>query len=207
MNDSSIVCYSVQSYQIFNRKHVVILSFQRHFCSKSELTLEKETCCSKKLKTMAVEVYLDFSKKFLEKSKNCPEELKSVYYDESTLLLLKALKCADKPDVQKYVKKQILNNFCNNSKNIQDQICQMTDEPVDNTISKPPPKQPSANSNDIDASVEHCKVTKFVRVKWSDIVINSSVKKNIMQDVIEPLKLYRGRLQGVMPGHLLGKQC
>lgn len=161
---------------------------------------------------MALEVYLEFSKMFLEKSKNSAEELKSVYYDESSLLLFKALKCTDKPEVQKSIKQSILSNFNYNTKNIQDQILQMlSDEPMNNkgaplSASKQPSMQPSTKSNDIEASVEHCRVKKILKVKWSDIVINNTVKQNILQDVIEPLKLHRGRLQGVMPGHLLGKQ-
>ena len=73
-------------------------------------------------------------------------------------------------------------------------------------ISMQPSMQPSTKSNDIEASVEHCRVKKILKVKWSDIVINNTVKQNILQDVIEPLKLHQGRLQGVMPGHLLGKE-
>ena len=165
---------------------------------------------------MALEVYLDFSKMFLEKSKNSTEELKSVYYDESSLLLFKALTCTDKPEVQKSIKQSILSNFNYNSKSIQDQILQLlSDEPMNNKgaplsaskqPSMQPSMQPSTKSNDIEASVEHCRVKKILKVKWSDIVINNTVKQNILQDVIEPLKLHRGRLQGVMPGHLLGKQ-
>ena len=86
----------------------------------------------------------------------------------------------------------------------------LSDEPMNNKgaplSSMQPSMQPSTKSNDIEASVEHCRVKKILKVKWSDIVINNTVKQNILQDVIEPLKLHRGRLQGVMPGHLLGKQ-
>ena len=154
---------------------------------------------------MAEQIYFDFAKTLLDKSKNCEEEFQCLFYDESTVMLFKALTTTDKPQMQNSIKQTILRNFDYNSKSMQDKILRfMQGGPSVSGGSSIPMSSAPDNSASIDASVKNCQVTKFEKVKWEDVIISPIVKKNIMDDIVVPLKHYKAKLRGIMPGHILG---
>ena len=156
---------------------------------------------------MALQLYMDFAKILLEEAKTRPIEQRPLCYDESTLMYMKALKHATSPDQQEIIKDVIIKNFNNHSSNMQKRICKIfMEEEHEQGQTTVPPIPSSGSSGKQDINIDSCKVTKFEKVNWADVILKPQVKKNIREDIIEPLKLYEAKLRGVMPGHLLGSK-
>ena len=153
---------------------------------------------------MADHIYLDIAKTLLDKSKNCEEQFQCLLYDESTAMFFKALTATDNPQMQSSIKESILRNFDCNSKGMQDKILHfLQGGPHVSGPSMPMASTPD-NSASIDASIKNCQVTRFEKVKWDDVILSPTVKKNIMEDIVVPLKHHKAKLRGIMPGHILG---
>ena len=150
---------------------------------------------------MALQFYMDVGKIILEEAKTRPIEQRQLCYDESSLMYMKALKYTTLPEQQEVIKDIILKNFINHSDNMQRKLCKILME-EQKQMTVPPTTSGSKAQQEIN--IDSCKVTKFEEVNWADVILKPQVKKNIREDIFEPLKLYEAKLRGVMPGHLLG---